>query len=259
MRTTVLIVILSLLLGQAACSRKRSPPEQAKAEESADGTIKTTEGTRTEARSYLEKGKEFYLRDEDRQAAEAFAEAIKLDPDLAEAHFRLGLTNDALGREKEAEEAYSKAVDSYKKYFAVDKNDKDAEAHYNDAEAHYNLGQTYAGLRLYTEAVKEYRHATRLEPDDAAIYYDLGRALMRLAQYDEAAEAFAKSLELDPENYRAEDELAEAREGVKRIKMGKKHQEELLKKKKDEAEEQEDETVPEKPVSRKPKRTEQHG
>ena len=62
----------------------------------------------------------------------------------------------------------------------------------------------------------------------------LGLALMRLAQYDEASRAFAKSLELDPENYRAEDELAEAREGVKRIRTGKKHQEDLLKKKKEE-------------------------
>ena len=45
---------------------------------------------------------------------------------------------------------------------------------------------------------------------------------MRLAQYDEASkDSFAKSLELDPENYRAEDELAEAREGVQRVRTGK--------------------------------------
>ena len=43
---------------------------------------------------------------------------------------------------------------------------------------------------------------------------------------------FSKSLEIDPENYRAEDALEEAREGVQRIKAGKKHQEDLLKKQK---------------------------
>jgi len=42
--------------------------------------------------------------------------------------------------------------------------------------------------------------------------------------------AFSKSLEIDPENYRAEDGLEEAREGVQRVKAGKKHQEDLFKK-----------------------------
>jgi hypothetical protein len=55
-------------------------------------------------------------------------------------------------------------------------------------------------------------------------------ALTKLAQYSEAAAAFSKSLEIDPDNYRAEDALQEAQEGVKRIRMGKKHQEDLLKK-----------------------------
>ena len=35
-----------------------------------------------------------------------------------------------------------------------------------DAEAHYNLGQAYAGLKLYSEAIREYRQATRLKSDD---------------------------------------------------------------------------------------------
>jgi tetratricopeptide (TPR) repeat protein len=62
------------------------------------------------------------------------------------------------------------------------------------------------------------------------MFYDLGTALSKLAQYDEAVAAFSKSLEIDPENTRAEDALEEAREGVQRIKAGKKHQEDLLKK-----------------------------
>jgi len=96
------------------------------------------------------------------------------------------------------------------------------------------LGQTYAGLHLYNEAVKEYRQDTRLKSDDADMYYDLGTALTKLAQYDEAVAAFTKSLESDPENYRAQDALEEAREGLKRIRAGKKHQEDLLKKQKGE-------------------------
>ena len=214
--------MLSLLFGQVGCWRKHS--DRVNADLSTRSTT-TTEEDQSQALVYLDKGKEFYRGDQDQKAAAAFQEAIKLDPGLAEAHFRLGLARDALGEEKEAEESYKRAVETYRTYLG--ENSK-------DAEGHYNLGQTYAGLHLYVEAVREYRQATHLKPDDADMYYDLGVALMRLAQYEVAAAAFSKSLEIDPENYRAQDELDEAREGVNRIRAGKKHQEELLKKQKEE-------------------------
>ena len=224
MKIIIILGVLSLSVAQIACFRKPAPKTEANVSSEIVGSV---EANRAEARTLLEKGRELYRNDEDIQALEMFQQAVKLDPEFAEAHFRLGLTHDALGQQQEAETAYRKAVETYKKYLAVDENEK-------DAEAHYNLGQTYSGLHLYSEAVREYREATELKPDDAAIYYDLGLALMRLAQYDQAAAAFSKSLELDPQNYRAEDSLAEAKEGVTRIRTGKKHQEDLLRKKKEE-------------------------
>lgn len=222
MKPALLIVIFSLMLGQAACSRRKSADPNANA--SAAGT-NLSEGDRSRAMVYVDRGRELYRDDQDEKALEAFQQAIQIDPDLAEAHFRLGLTFDALGQKQEAEAAYKKAIEKYKKHLQENSD---------DAEAHYNLGQTYAALSLYNEAVSEYRQATRLKSDDADIYYDLGEALTKLARYDEAAAAFSKSLEIDPENYRAEDALDVAREGVKRIRAGKKHQEDLLKKKKEE-------------------------
>jgi tetratricopeptide (TPR) repeat protein len=213
-----LIVIVFVALGQGACKRKQ--PVNVNTSAAVEGGH-TIEQNQTQARALLEEGKELYRTDQDEKAVEMFAEAIKLDPELAEAHFRLGLAFDAVGKEQEAEAAYKKAIEVYKKH--LDDESK-------DAEAHYNMGQAYAGLHLYTEAVKQYRQATKLKDDDADIFYDLGTALTKLAQYDEAVAAFSKSLEIDPENYRAEDGLEEAREGVQRIKAGKKHQEDLLKK-----------------------------
>ena len=182
-------------------------------------------GDRSQARVLLERGKQLYLDDEDSEAVDAFQQALKLDPELAEAHFRLALGYEALGKGEEAESEYKKAVDAYKKHL---------DANPEDAEAHYNLGQTYANLGNYSEAIREYRQATRLKTDDPDIYYDLGVAYTKLAQYDQAAAAFSKSLDIDPEYYRAQDALDEAREGVKRIRAGKKHQEKLLKKQKEE-------------------------
>lgn len=213
------IVMSAALISQGACSKKKTV-NGADAGATA-GTAAANEGDRSRAQTLVESGRELYRTDQDEQAVAAFEEAIRLDPDLAEAHFRLGLAYDAVGKETEAEAAYKKSIDKYKKSFQA--NDK-------DAEGHYNVGQAYAGLRLYSEAIREYRHATRLKSDDSDIYYDLGMALSKLANYDEAVTAFSKSVEIDPQNYRAEDALEEAREGAKRIRAGKKHQEDLLKK-----------------------------
>jgi len=214
------IVISAVLFSQGACWKKKPAALDANA---SAGTVATSEGDRSRAQTLVESGREFYRTDQDEKAVEVFEEATRLDPELAEAHFRLGLAYDAVGKEDEAEEAYKKSVEKYKKQFQS--NDK-------DAEGHYNLGQAYAGLHLYSEAIREYRQATKLKPDDSDIYYDLGVALSRLANYDEAVAAFSKSLEIDAENYRAEDALEEAREGAKRIRAGKKHQVDLLKKQK---------------------------
>jgi tetratricopeptide (TPR) repeat protein len=152
-------------------------------------------------------------------------EAVRLDPDLAEAHFRLALSYESLGKQEEAEKEYKKAVEAYKKYLTENPD---------DAEAHYALGQTYAGLGQYSEAIREYREATKRKGDDPDMFYDLGVAYTKLAQYDAAAAAFSKSLEIDPDYYRAQDGLDEAKEGIKRIRAGRKHQEDLLKKQKEE-------------------------
>ena len=184
-------------------------------------------GDRTHARSLLDKGKELYRNDQDTEAVQAFTEAIRLDPDLAEAHFRLALGYETLGKQEEAEKEYKKAVETYKKYLADNPD---------DAEAHYALGQTYAGLSQYSEAIREYREATKRKEDDPDMFYDLGVAHTKLAQYDAAAAAFSKSLELDPDYYRAQDGLDEAKEGIKRIRAGRKHNEDLLKKQQKEEE-----------------------
>jgi hypothetical protein len=92
------------------------------------------------------------------------------------------------------------------------------------------MGQAYAGLHPLHRSGQTIRQATKLKDDDADIFYDLGTALTKLAQYDEAVAHSASRWRFDPENYRAVDGLEEAREGVQRIKAGKKHQEDLLKK-----------------------------
>ena len=179
-------------------------------------------GDRSQAKSLLDKGKQLYRDDQDNEAVAAFQQQVARE--LAPWN-TVGLSYEALDKREDAESQYKKAIEAYKKHI---------DANPDDAEAHYNLGQTYANLGNYSEAIRSYRQATRLKTDDPDIFYDMGVAHTKLAQYDQAAAAFSKSLEIDPEYYRAQDALEEAREGVKRIRAGKKHQEALLKKQKEE-------------------------
>jgi tetratricopeptide (TPR) repeat protein len=110
MKQAPLIVIFFLLFGQVACWKKKTADSNTG--NSSSGSL-TTEGDRSQARSYLDQGQELYRADQDEKAAEAFQQAIKSDPELAEAYFRLGLAYDALGREKEAEDTYKKAIEKY--------------------------------------------------------------------------------------------------------------------------------------------------
>jgi Flp pilus assembly protein TadD len=223
MRSILIICALWLLVWATGC--KRSGQQSTNNSADAPQVSNNLPEARTRARDLLDKGKEFYRNDQDAEAVLAFMEAVRLDPDLAEAHFRLGLGYESVGKREEAEAEYKKAVEAYKKYF---------EDNREDGEARYALGQTYANLGQYSEAIRHYREATKLREDDPDIYYDLGVAYTKLAQYDAAAAAFSKSLEIDPDYYRAQDGLDEAKEGIKRIRAGRKHQEQLLKKKKEE-------------------------
>ena len=223
MRLILLFCSVCLLVFALGCNRSGQQSTN-----NSSGTAEVSNGLngdRTQAKALLDKGKQLYRDDQDSEAVAAFQQAVKLDPDLAEAHFRLGLGYEALAKQEDAESQYKKAVEAYKKHLEADPD---------DAEAHYNLGQTYANLGNYSEAIRSYRQATRLKTDDPDMYYDLGVAHTKLAQYDQAAAAFSKSLEIDPEYYRAQDALDEAKEGVKRIRACKKHQAYLLKKQNEE-------------------------
>ena len=224
MRSTLSICAVGLMILAIGCNRgQRSNNNSAATPEVSNHLA----GDRTQAQSLVDKGKELDRNDQDDEAVHAFMEAVRLDPDLPEAHFRLALGYETIGKQEEAEKEYKKAVETYKKYLA-EKPD--------DAEAHYALGQTYAGLSQYSEAIREYREATKRKDDDPEMFYDLGVAHTKLAQYDAAAAAFSKSLELDPDNDRAQDGLDEAKEGIKRIRAGRKHNEDLLKKQQKEEE-----------------------
>ncbi|PYS35500.1 MAG: hypothetical protein DMF75_03460 [Acidobacteria bacterium] len=219
LRKALLVAVASyLILGIFGCRRgaKNTNPNLSPS----GGSESESERSRHE-QTLIDQGKEFYKNDQDEQAVAAFQEAIRLNPDLAEAHLRLGMAYAALERKPEADESYKKAVELFKKRVQADPK---------DAESFFYLGEAHSFLRQDEDAARAYRQATRLKPDDEESFYKLGKAETKLAHYPEAVAAFQKALELDPNDSRASDGLENAQEGAQRIREGKKHAEEMMKK-----------------------------
>lgn len=173
-----------------------------------------------DARTYFAKGVEAYKKNHDDEAVEALRQATQLDPNFAEAHYRLGLAYDAMQMEEESDEAYEAAVKAYKKILRREEQ---------DAQAHFFLGLTYDKLGKEDEAVKAFKEAARHQPDDPAKLYELGLAHHKLAQYKEAVNALNKVLELDPDDFRASEALEKAQAGLARRAAFLKQQEKLQK------------------------------
>ena len=192
----------------------------------------------TNADTAFAEGNKLFDASENEKAVEAYKQAVKLNPDLAEAHFKLGIAYSLLEKEQAASEnpdetptpkpskkakkdaappptkaskAFESAVKAYKKILV--KNPK-------DDVAHFNLGRAYNKLNDDKEAEKSLSQAVKLKPDDSQYQTELGAILIKLAQYDEAVAALKKAIKLDEGNLQAEEMLEDAEAGKKRVDYG---------------------------------------
>lgn len=215
------LVVFALL--QSGCSKKHSDqnanapapdvaPQQQGAQSPPDG----------DARAHFDRGVDAYRGNRDEEAVEAFRQAVQLDPDFAEAHYRLGLALNVTGQSDEADKSFERALKVYEKLTKRDPK---------DANAFYFMGLSYEKLGKYEEAVRVLKEAVRNSPDeDDDKYYELAFAHFKIAQYDESVKALNKALEINPDNYPAADLLTKAKDGASRVSEIRRHQEELRRK-----------------------------
>jgi Flp pilus assembly protein TadD len=226
-RSLLYIALVSFALFGAACSRSGSSTDTAQ-----DANSVANAGY-ADANQALADGNTFLDNGETEKAIDALNQAVKLNPDLAEAWFKLGIayaliekrdetlveenvnagqpeeSNSKAKRPKSNSEiAFEKAVTAYKKM--VDANDQ-------DDVAYFNLGRAYNKLNEDESASKALKQAVKLKPDDTEYQTELGAILIKLAQYQEAIAPLKKALELDPENIRALELLEDAEAGRKRV------------------------------------------
>lgn len=130
------------------------------------------------ARAELERGKELSNGGDHANAALAFKHALALDPDNAEAHFRLGLAWRDQHRLDAAAASYRRAIALHPGYI----------------EAHNNLGSVLQMQGSNAEALACFRRAVELEPDFAQPYLNLGRLSASLGDHSNAAAAFQRAI-----------------------------------------------------------------
>jgi predicted TPR repeat methyltransferase len=135
-------------------------------------------GPAATAQSHVERGKVLSEAGTHADAVAAYEQAIALDPDCAEAHYRLGLA-------RRDQQQFSAAIASYRRALAL-KPDY--------IEAHNNLGVVLQLESNLEDARACYRRAVELKPDFSQPYINLGRLCEILGDRDEAARCYRSAI-----------------------------------------------------------------
>jgi tetratricopeptide (TPR) repeat protein len=221
-RVSVLFLVLLLF---ASCSRFIGGSNSAAPNDSA---VSTPLPQFTDAQQALDEGNRLLDVNETEKAIEAFNQAIALNPDLAEAYFKLGIAYALIENankvsavpgegpeistkstpKPDSVKAFEKAVEAYKRL--IDKNPE-------DDVSYFNLGRALNKLFQDEDAEKALEKAVKLKPDDVEYLTELGAIRIKLARYREAVEPLEKALQIDPENSEAQDLFEDAEAGRRRV------------------------------------------
>jgi len=136
-----------------------------------------------QAQDYLRRAEIAWRQGHFQDSAEAYRQALKIKPDLAQAHYGLGLALARLQRYQEAAAAFQAALRYEPEW----------------AQAHKDLGVAYLKLKRWPQAVKAFKTSLRYQPQDPEAYYNLGVAAGKLGQHQEALDAFSEALRLKPD------------------------------------------------------------
>jgi tetratricopeptide (TPR) repeat protein len=143
-----------------------------------------------------------------------FVEAIKINPNHAEAYFQIGYCLAKLGR-------YPEAIEPYREAIRIKPEDVDTLnnlcvaygilGHYQEAiefckkaiqirvdlpEAYNNLGWAYQRVGRYQKGIESCKQAIRLKPDFAMAHYNLGNNYVALKQFEDAIESYKQAIRI---------------------------------------------------------------
>jgi predicted O-linked N-acetylglucosamine transferase (SPINDLY family) len=117
------------------------------------------------------------------ESIEACQQAIRLQPDYADAYSNLGVALQEQGRLEESIEAYHQAI-----HIQLD-----------HADAYNNLGLALQEQGRLEESIEAYHQAIHIRPDYADAYSNLGIALQEQGRLEESIEAYQQAIRLQPD------------------------------------------------------------
>src|SRR5579863_8840567 len=172
----------------------------------------------TRAREHVEKGNQYFAQKQFGAAQDEYRQAIQINPDFADAYYRLGLLQIQQEYPTVARESLAHAVE-------LDPRNLDARLHLGDllisstqyaeahqqadavlqqdsknAAAHRLLGQVSLHQRQYVAAEDEFQQALAFNPRDPRAYEDLGLAQLLDAEYGAAGKSFQAAVEIKPDD-----------------------------------------------------------
>jgi len=125
------------------------------------------------------------------EAIDQFTEAVRINPDYAEAHNNLGYALLVTGRT-------SAAIEQCKEALRIDPT---------YAHAHNNLGNALAQTGRASEAIDHYKQTLRMNPNSADAHSNLGAALAQMGRISEAIEELKAAVRINPNNIDARNNL----------------------------------------------------
>ena len=164
----------------------------------------------------MARANDFYFAKNFGQAITAYDEAIRLNPQFAEAYNNRGIVKYEMGRYAEAVADYSTAVSLKPNFVNALNNRGNAQADLgqlqpaaqdlqaalrldgNSAIIRNNLGNVYYLMQNYDAALNEYTRAIALNPNIAEVYYNRAAIYYGLRRYNEALADIKKSMALNP-------------------------------------------------------------
>jgi len=170
------------------------------------------------AKEHVEKGNQFLEQSQLAEAAREYREAIQIDSDLADAHFRLGLLELREEHPTAATQSFSRAVDLDPKNLGArlslgtllvaatrySEARQQAEAVLSEdgrnSGAHRLLGQIALQQMQYVAAENELKQSIELAPRDPRAYEDLGLAQLLDVEYGAAEKSFKTAVDIAPNN-----------------------------------------------------------
>ena len=170
------------------------------------------------AREHVEKGNQFFGQKQLSTAESEYRQAIQINPDFADAYYRLGLL-------QIQQEYPTAAMQSLAHTVELDPKNLDARLHLGDlqvsstqyaearqqaeavlqrdgrnAGAHRLLGQVALHQMQYVPAETELKQAISLDPHDPQTYEVLGLAQLLDAEYGAAEKSFRTAIEIKPDD-----------------------------------------------------------